>query len=70
MSEAGGYVATYPDAARWYVQCIACGREGHDPALPRESIAGAQLARIVDPLELDARGLCDQCAAAIDRGMH
>lgn len=70
MSEAQGFIAMYPDTARWYVRCVACGREGHDPALPYESIGGAQLARIVGPLELDDRLLCEQCGAAVDRRIH
>jgi hypothetical protein len=49
------------------VRCVACGREGYDRAMPIEARGAFNLVRMLAPLDVDGRGLCDQCAAASDR---
>jgi hypothetical protein len=66
--------------ARWLNQCVACERIGFKPELPARTTArlrlgsdfadfptgvGPILRRSFEALALDARGLCDACAALL-----
>jgi len=64
--EGSDYARMYPAASKWVVKCVLCGREGFDPEMPADSRFARNLTRSLAPLALDQRGVCDQCAAAMD----
>jgi hypothetical protein len=66
----------FPSVTKWLVACSACGRKGLDPDTDWSNPTplpgfGAwlkpELARLYDPLRLDASGLCADCAAVAGR---
>lgn len=64
------YLRQYPRLRKWINQCIACQRVGHKPELPEnlgETVAASNLRRFFPALALNEIGLCEQCAAALDR---
>lgn len=59
------YLRMYPKLNKWISRCGACNRVGYKPELP-DSVAGASnLRKMFPPLELDARGLCEQCREVV-----
>ena len=69
--ETHDYLSQYPDLERWLNTCSACGARGYKPDLPDNiypwfNVAADNLRKLFDPLPLDARSLCNQCASAID----
>ncbi len=59
------YARMYPSASKWVVKCVACGREGLKPEMPADSRFARNLTRSLEPLALDERGVCKQCASAV-----
>jgi len=49
----------YRGVTRWIVQCVACGREGYDRAMPTEARGAVNLSRMLEPLEVGDRALSD-----------
>jgi hypothetical protein len=63
------YLKMYPKLKRWLNQCVGCRREGYRPEMPARIYPGVgvhadHLRTLFGPLNLDDRGLCDQCSAA------
>ena len=59
----------WPDAARWINTCLACKRKGYRPDLPEviirrhtDTALAQNLRSYFEPLEVNAEGLCRQCA--------
>ncbi|MFA7236842.1 MAG: hypothetical protein WC058_08260 [Phycisphaeraceae bacterium] len=60
------YLQQYPGLAKWVQTCAACGARGYRPDLPENiyphpNVGAQHLRRMFEPLELDDRGLCEQC---------
>ena len=69
--DADEYLQMYPRFLKWINQCSACGAKGYKPDMPPNDeprFTGQNLRRYFKPLDVDANGLCEQCAshAAID----
>jgi hypothetical protein len=63
---AEAYLTRYPRLRRWIRQCVACQRQGYGSDLPKQigiGVAAQTLRRYFSPLELDERGLCEECRA-------
>jgi hypothetical protein len=59
------YERRVPKASRkWLVRCDGCGEVGYRPETPSTGVA---FRRIFELLELNASGLCEQCADAVGR---
>jgi hypothetical protein len=61
------YLRDHPSLRKWINQCATCNRQGHKPELPLnipDSAAPKNLRSFFPLLELNAEGLCDQCALA------
>jgi hypothetical protein len=65
FSEAQDYVRAYPAAAKWVQRCGACGREGLRLDMPVDEPFARNLRRMLEPMELDDRGLCDVCSGVV-----
>ena len=60
------YLAQYPRLRRWIRQCVSCQRQGYGTDLPKQigiGVAAQNLRRYFSRLELDERGLCEECRA-------
>jgi hypothetical protein len=51
----------YPKMRRWVRQCVACQRQGIDPAMPDEARGSRNLRMYFADLTLTSEGLCEQC---------
>jgi hypothetical protein len=62
------YLQDYPRLRRWINQCVGCQRLGYKPEMPEQigpGIAAQNLRRLFPELDVNAAGLCEQCAASI-----
>lgn len=59
------YLRMYPKLNKWMNRCGACNRVGYKPALPDEVTGSSNLRKMFPPLELDTRGLCEQCRLVV-----
>lgn len=65
------YLQMYPKLWKWMNRCLSCGHLGHKPELPEqlgETVAAYNLRRYFPELALNQHGLCEQCAAARNKG--
>jgi hypothetical protein len=74
MSSGGdNYLAHFPKFQRWINQCAACGHKGYKPEMPEHigkntyNVGADRLRQFFQPLQLDADGLCDQCASGKEK---
>jgi hypothetical protein len=65
------YLKTHPELKeKWVNQCCACERLGYKPAMPVElenRYVSMNLQKYLPEMGLDDTGLCEQCAAALER---
>ncbi len=62
--------AVNPKIKKYVRACCACGKRGYDPALDDKystvnSYARAELARMYQPMHLNAAGVCASCSDGI-----
>jgi len=53
-----------PRTRWWMAQCVGCLRWGYRDDAPPEFHGRTQLEKFIGKLNLDERGLCDQCRRA------
>jgi hypothetical protein len=53
-----------PRTRKWMAQCVGCHRWGYHHDAPPEFFGRAPLEKHIGKLNLDERGLCDQCREA------
>jgi hypothetical protein len=63
------YLKQYSYLRHWVNECVACHRKGYKPEMPEPPadytvFTAAKLRRLLDELELDESGLCEQCQVA------
>ena len=61
------YLQDYPRLRKWINQCVACQRLGYRPDMPKDlgpGVAAQNLRRFFPEMDVNAAGLCEQCAAA------
>jgi hypothetical protein len=62
------YLAKLPKLQRWIHRCIACGKYGHKPDMPKQIgrgvFAHVNIEKRFPLLILEKDGLCEQCRHA------
>ena len=56
-----------PRSRKWVVRCNGCQRFGFRTDAPAQFFNRAWLETYFEPFDLDERGLCVDCRAALDR---
>ncbi len=56
-----------PRTRKWLVRCAGCRLIGYRPNTPVDAFNRYWMERKLEPLDLDDRGLCETCRAALDR---
>jgi len=54
--------------SQWLNQCVSCQQSGYKPELPDSlgpGVLAVYLRQYYQPLKLNERGLCDQCANSL-----
>ncbi len=68
-SQAGeAYLRDYPALEKWINQCVNCQKRGYKKEIPlniHPGVASQNIRRYFKPLELNDRGLCDECERII-----
>lgn len=68
-TDAEKYLRLYPYLRKWVNECVACHHRGYKPEMPEPPAdytiyTTGKLRRLLDELELDENGLCEQCRTA------
>jgi len=50
-----------PRTRKWMIQCLGCRPWGYQHDAPKKFFGRAHLERYFEPMNLDGRGLCEQC---------
>ena len=70
-----------PSAKKHVNTCLICGKQGYNPSIeedgfihPSPNVTNyehcaiyAELTKVLQPLQLDSLGRCEQCAAVMDK---